>query len=69
MKRQRKELLLRRNTQVTKTPIYQSRELGETNWEDSSKDHYEYCEKSPQHDSRILEYEQEHTIRSPKRCR
>ena len=34
---------------------YQWREIGEgQDWIDCSKDRYDYCQKSPQHDTRVL---------------
>ena len=33
---------------------YQYREIGESGWEDCSKDHFDHCDKSPLYDTRIL---------------
>ena len=33
---------------------YQYREIGEGGWMDCSREWYEYCQNSPEHDTRII---------------
>ena len=35
----------------------QYREIGETNWIDCNNERYDYCNKSPEHDTRIVSKE------------